>query len=68
MSVSVNPGHTALTVMPFFASSTASERVSPITPCFAALYALMYAPPTSPAVLATLTMRPLPAAIIAGTT
>ena len=36
-SVSVYPGHTAFTVTPRFATSIASERVSPTTACFAAL-------------------------------
>ena len=35
-SVSVNPGHTALTVMPLVASSSASDFVRPNTPCLAA--------------------------------
>ena len=34
--VSVNPGHTELTVIPVFASSRARDRTSPTTPCFAA--------------------------------
>ena len=34
--VSVNPGQTALTVTPVRASSSASARVSPTTPCLAA--------------------------------
>ena len=35
--VSVAPGQTQLTVMPRLASSIASERVRPTTPCFAAV-------------------------------
>src|SRR3569833_838206 len=60
MSVSVYPGHTALTVMFLVASSSASERVRPMTACFDATYVDLYAPPRSPAMLATLTMRPYP--------
>ena len=41
--VSLNPGQTALTVMPFVATSCASDRVSPINACFDALYAVVYA-------------------------
>src|ERR1700723_2443250 len=41
-SVSVYPGHTALTVMFRRAVSSATARVSPITPCFDAQYALTY--------------------------
>jgi hypothetical protein len=33
IGVSVKPGQTALTVMPVLASSTASDRVRPTTPC-----------------------------------
>ena len=36
MSVSITPGATAFTVMPRFASSTASAFTAPITPAFAA--------------------------------
>ena len=58
ISVSVYPGHTALTVTPVCATSSASERVSPITPCLAAQYAATLRYPINPAVLAMLTMRP----------
>src|SRR5262249_46298756 len=42
MSVSVYPGHTALTVTSERAVSSASARVRPITPCLAAQYADTY--------------------------
>src|SRR5690606_443727 len=40
MSVSVKPGHTAFTVTPLRATSSASARVRPTTPCLAAQYAV----------------------------
>ena len=36
MSVSTQPGQTAFTVTPLFATSRASARVIPTTPCLAA--------------------------------
>src|SRR6202035_975176 len=40
--VSVKPGHTALTVMPVDAVSSASARIRPTTPCLAATYGATY--------------------------
>src|SRR5579871_4641860 len=57
----------ALTVIPDRASSTASARVKPTTPCLLAQYAEMYGAPPRPAVLATLTMRPHRAPSMSGT-
>ena len=37
IAVLMKPGATALTVMPLSHSSTARDRVSPITPCLAAV-------------------------------
>ena len=68
MSVSVYPGQTALTVIPNFAVSSASDRVSPTTPCLAAAYADMRGAALRPAVDAMLTMRPAFAPSIAGNT
>jgi hypothetical protein len=39
IGVSANPGQIAFTVTACPASSTASTRVKPSTPCFAAVYA-----------------------------
>ena len=60
--VAIHPGATALTVRPWRASSTASARVSPTSPAFAAAYATspriaMAAPVTE----VTMTTRPVPA-------
>jgi hypothetical protein len=40
MGVCIQPGHSALTRTPREAYSSAAAFVSPITPCFAAVYAL----------------------------
>ena len=50
MPVCIGPGPTALTVIPSSPSSTASERVSPTTPCFAAVYADADGEPPTPSV------------------
>jgi hypothetical protein len=42
IAVSVYPGHTALTVMLVRATSSASARVKPMTPCLAAQYAATF--------------------------
>src|SRR5437588_687018 len=47
MSVSTNPGATALTVMPRAATSRANDFVRPITPALAAAYAACPAFPIS---------------------
>ena len=57
MAVRIGPGHTQFTVMPSRPSSTASDRVSPITPCLAAVYGLSPDVAPSPSVDAMLTMR-----------
>src|SRR6266540_3069636 len=48
MSVSTQPGHIALTVIPRGASSSANVRVNPMTPCFVAEYAPRPATPNRP--------------------
>src|SRR6266540_1258746 len=48
MSVSTQPGHIALTVIPRGASSSANVRVNPMTPCFVAEYAPRPATPKRP--------------------
>src|SRR4051812_16075441 len=60
MPVLIGPGQTQFAVTPLGPSSTASERVRPITPCLAAVYAGMPAVAPSPSVDATLTIRPRP--------
>ena len=45
MPVCIGPGPTAFTVIPSSPNSTASERVNPTTPCFAAVYADAVAEP-----------------------
>ncbi len=59
MLVTVVPGATAFTRTPNGASSEAAERVNPITPCLAVVYACGPRPPITPAVLATERMQPL---------
>src|SRR5262245_25628638 len=64
-----NPGAMLLTVIPHGPSSCASCRVSPIWAAFAAAYAWIPVRLTpSPAPLEMLTIRPFPAAFIAGAT
>ena len=58
ISVSTNPGHTALAVTPVPATSAAVDRVRPTSACLAAVYAARYLAPVSPAVEARLTTRP----------
>src|SRR5581483_7235712 len=60
IAVRMGPGQTALTLMPRGPSSTAIERVRPMTPCLATVYGLP--PPVAPSasVDAILTTRPSP--------
>jgi hypothetical protein len=44
----MNPGHTALILMPDLAYSSADDFVSPATPCLLATYAV---PPGKPLIL-----------------
>jgi hypothetical protein len=53
----MGPGQMQLTVIPSAPSSTASDRVSPITPVLAAVYGLPYLVAPRPSVDAMLTMR-----------
>lgn len=62
MGVRVNPGAIALTRIPLRPCSTAAVRVSPTTPCFAAVYDDNPAVPTTPATDAVLTIVPVRAA------
>jgi hypothetical protein len=57
-SVSVGPGATALTVMPYFAHSAQRICVSAVTPAFAAAYAAMPRDPLRPATEVTFTIVP----------
>src|SRR5664280_2115444 len=57
MPVVIGPGQMQFTVMPSRPSSTASERVSPTTPAFAAEYGLCNAVAPSASVEAILTIR-----------
>ena len=57
-SVSVGPGATALTVMPYFAHSAPRLCVSAVTPAFAAAYAAIPREPLRPATEVTLTILP----------
>src|SRR6185295_7818354 len=50
MGVSTQPGHTAFTVTPVCASSSARDFVSPTSACLDAEYADVYLKPRSPAV------------------
>ena len=59
MPVSVEPGQTALTVMPAVPSSLATLRTRPTTPCFAATYAEIDGCPPSPAAEAMAMTRPV---------
>lgn len=69
MSVSTTPGATALTVMPCSATSRARPLVKPITPAFAAAYAVLEKtpPPCCAVTEDMLTTRPYAPSIIAGT-
>ena len=58
MPVRTGPGQMQFTVIPSPANSTASERVKPITPVFAAVYGLAYFVAPNPSVEAMFTMRP----------
>src|SRR6185437_8953332 len=60
MGVSITPGHIALTRMPRPAYSRAALFVSPITPCFEAVYAPRPGLPIKPLVEEQLTITPLP--------
>src|SRR2546430_17052586 len=57
MPVVIGPGQMQFTVMPSQPSSTASERVNPTTPAFAAEYGLCNAVAPSASVEAMLTIR-----------
>ena len=59
IGVLVPPGQTAFTRTPSLASSSASARVMPMTPCLDAQYGALKGTPTRPAAEATLTMEPL---------
>jgi hypothetical protein len=56
--VLTDPGHTALTLIPQVAHSSARLRVRLITAALLALYPTMSGRPTFPALEATLTMAP----------
>src|SRR4026208_958758 len=58
----MGPGQIQLTVTPRRPSSTARDRVSPITPCLLAVYGLIPAVAPRPSVEAIVTMRPRPRA------
>jgi hypothetical protein len=60
MPVLVTPGATALTRMPVPANSTAAARVSPLTPCLAAMYAPLSGIAAAPSIEDVLTMAPRP--------
>src|SRR6266480_144880 len=66
ISVSTNPGQTALQVTLVPSSSAATLRVKPITACLAAEYAAMYRAPANPATDATFTTDPCLRITIAG--
>src|SRR5262249_25016771 len=68
MSVRTYPGMTTFAVMPYGATSLASERVKPIRPALAAPYAVSPGQPTSPTTEEILIMRPLRHSIMCGTT
>ena len=57
IAVRIGPGQMQLTVIPSRPSSTASDRVRPVTPAFAAEYGLCNAVAPSASVEAILTMR-----------
>src|SRR6267143_6987268 len=57
-SVSVGPGATALTLMPYFAHSAPRLCVSAVTPALAAAYAAMPRDPERPATEVTFTILP----------
>ena len=56
--VSVGPGHTQFTLMPWRAASRARDLVKAITPPLAPAYTVSPRLPTRPASLAMLTNRP----------
>ena len=58
MPVRIGPGQMQLTVTPSGPSSHASDRVSPTTPCFDAVYGLKKGVAPSPSVDAMSTIRP----------
>ena len=66
MSVRTTPGATALTRTPCVPTSRASDRVSPMSPAFAAEYAAVSAMPICPRRDAMLTIDPAPRSSIDG--
>ena len=68
IGVSMNPGGTALTVMPLGPYSSARVFVSPLTADFAATYGDMYGAPECVLEDEMLTMRPQPASSMSGST
>ena len=68
MSVSMQPGATALTRIPEGASSSARERVIPTIAVLVQAYATSQLAPRSPQMEEMLTMQPCLAEIMAGST
>src|SRR6267143_5632617 len=64
----IGPGLIELMRTPLLAHSAAALRVSPITACLLALYALMPGVPVRPATLELLIIAPPPVAAIPGRT
>src|SRR6266852_4240637 len=58
IGVSMTAGQTALTLIPFFATSSAADLVSPSTPCLVAQYAAAPELPMKPATDELLTIAP----------
>ena len=65
--VHTGPGATAFTRIFASASSRATARVRPMTPCLAVVYAAIPARPTRPLAEERLTIEPEPASSMAGT-
>ena len=64
--VATYPGATAFTRMLDSASSRATERVRPMTPCLAVVYAAIPARPTRPLAEDRFTIEPEPAVSMGG--
>ena len=58
MPVAIGPGQTQFTVTPCGPSSTASDRVSPTTPCLLTVYGERKGVAPRPSVEAMFTIRP----------